>query len=451
MKSRFVTVAIMVLLMTVGGTTIPSGRSSADIDGDTLDEIGGFAVEVTGSARGPWFQVFNGNGTTVLDAFLLNGWTGHKMVTIDIDGDSSDELVVLATRISDGKVMLYAYDDTGTQVASVKLAAAGNTVYSGYDFFPVNYNGGAAVEVAVVKERTSDGKGIYQVWSKSGASFAKQAEGGGTKAPASGITWLAADINADGNEEIVSLYTLNSTGAKRLHYLEPQTSTLIVKKGITASTFSNHQMVAGNFVEGSATGKEVAVVYTKDADDSIRFSVSDETGATLKSGKAYTASPAQHTLLAVKATGGVDQMLFGLVRGDGKTLFRVFDVTAAPTKIGSASVFGSTEQVVDWLVGNFDGNAANGEEIVVGYTRVSDGRIGFAEYARTGGARLANVKGAIPGTFLNAQFLAMRPNNANRDDVVIGVAHPTDQPRMDVWRVNGTQTLTKRIFNADVT
>jgi hypothetical protein len=236
-----------------------------------------------------------------------------------------------------------------------------------------------------------------------------------------------------------------------LRFHEPQTTTILATKQASGSAFSGHQLAVGNFVAGAASGFEVAIgmVFSSGA---VTFKVIDETGTVLKTGSATGPGTFQPTLLTIGTGGATDQLLFGLVRGDGSAFHKVFDVTAAPTKVGgSFATLDATRQVVDWIVGDFNSSAGDGQEIVVGFTTVANGRIGFASWSRTGATKYVSVFAALPGDFINPQFLAMRPRTAFRDDVIIGAAHTTGKPRVDAWNgIAGTQLLTKRIFNEDV-
>jgi hypothetical protein len=368
---------------------------------------------------------------------------------MDLDGDGDDELVILATKINDGSVTLRAYDATGTLVAA-KTLVPDSTTWTGFQMAQINYDGGAHMEVLIGKARVSDGVGLYEVWKQVGSTFTKQATKVSAPPATSNHEYMVLDVNNDGNQEFVVGYTKNADSNRLMRIHEPQGTSVLTTVLASTNTFSDQKMAVGNFDANAGNGQEVAVGLAKVSDGSLRYKVFNEAGTKLLLVGVSAPDSWQYEILAAGDGSGNDSVVFGLTRGsDGKASYKVLD--NAGSTIGGSNVLLNTNQAVAWLAANFDGTAANGDEIVVGYTRVSDGRIGFSAWSRTGGTNLGTVNAAIPGTFINPQFIAMRTQNVTRDDVIIGCAHPTDKPRVDSWRINGTRTLSKRIFNADVT
>jgi len=419
--------------------------ADADINGDGTDEVGAFAVEVTGLARGPWYQVFEADGSLVASQFLSPAFSQYQFLTIDTNGDGSDELVALSIRNSDGAALLEVRAAGGSVLASGFILGG---AFSQHQLFKINYNGGAAEEIGVGFVQTSNGVGSYKVLTVSGNSIVTASSAAITGTPFSSLDWQAGDFDGDSNEEVFVGYRRTSDGAAAYTVWDPQTNTVLGSRFITGSPVTGHQWVVADF-DSTTPGVEILVGFRKVSDGAAAYQVWPETGSVIAS-RFITGSPfSGHDWRAV-ADGTDNQIFVGFRRNsDGAAVYQVWN-PATNTSVGGAFALGGASTLVDWLTGDFDGNAANGGEVLVGFVQNSNGSIGYQQWTRAGVQN--SSKFVLGGTSFNPSFKLLRPSLSSRDDVMIGAVSSTGQPLVQLWNTNGagTQILSKLIFNTDV-
>lgn len=423
------------------------GSVRADITGDGTDEVGAFALEVAGAARGPWYQIHDSDGSIVADHFLRPNFSQFQFLTANVDGSVGDELVILSTRDSDGAAHLEVRAPDGSVMASVFVTGS---AFGNHQLFPIDFDGGTESEIGLGFVRNSDGVGFYQIWALTGLSLTQQHSRAITGAPFGSHRWDAGDFDNDGNEEVFVGFRRNADGAAAYRVWDPQTDSGVGSSFITGSPFSGHQWVVGNF-DNSQPGAEILVGFSRISDGAAAFQVVTVSGAVI--GSRFVTGSAFSDHMWDGISDGIDEQVFvGFVRNsDGAGVFQVWDPTGSLTAPeASPFVTGSAVRVEDWLTGNFDGDASNGEEVAVGFTKTSDGAIGFQQWSRAGtqnGSRFV-----LGGAFGSPHFLGLSPVTMTREDLLVGATGSDGQPIIQLWNTNGAgiQLLSKFIFNGDV-
>lgn len=443
-RIRWAAIGLLAALL-VGSGQMPSVR--ADINGDGTDEVGAFAVEVTGLARGPWYQVWESDGTLVASQFLNPAFSQYQLQTMDVDGNGSEELVIFSVRNSDGAGRIEVRLSGGAVLAQAFVTGA---PFSRHQLFPINYNGGAASEIGLGFDRTSDGVGFYKVLRVTGGTIVEDS-GAAISGPLfSSREWRAGDFDGDGNQEVFLGFRRTSDGAAAYTVWDPQTNTTTGAAFVTGSAFSGHEWVVGNF-DNSQAGDEILIGFNQVSNGAGVFQVRRVNGALV--GGRFISGAGFSEFEWAGISDGTDQQVFvGYIRNsDGASAYAVWDATVGGgTQVGSAFALSGAFQLVEWLTGNFDGNAGNGGEVALGFVQDSNGSIGYAQWTRAGSQNSSRF--VLGGTFFNPTFVGLQPATSARDDLLIGATGSTGQPIVQLWDTNGagTQVLSQAIFNTDV-
>ena len=521
------TLAITAILA-LGGPGI-----AADIDGDGLDELGAFAIEVGGAARGPWLQMFNGTGQRVSNFFLGKELRDIRIRRIDYDADGRDEIVVLAMGAA-GQPLLQVYNGDGARLASVEAAELGARRL---ELFPVEADGQPPMEIGVAYTRgpaagTQEDPlapwptGLAQVWARAPLAPGGLTRGAFFEAIPAGFAdhaWRVVDVEGDGRQELIAGFSLppavllgetKSRGA--LARIWRLAGVALVDE-ITAAgeDFDGAQWLVGDLVE-SSSGEELMVGLRRRLDGVgvMRvFELPSPTGTPPAGGAspwlvARDTTPPAVSDLAWRAirrdrppqlpgeppAADRHHALVGFRLADGAWAYRVWEavvaddsqVDDAPTpsrgrsagamepsvdstpqpgdgapvvaevdagaspSVGGGTILGAEVTVNDWLVGEFDGNPANGDGIVVLFTR-GDRSIGFQHWSQAGLDQLGS--GTLFGpTFIEPRGLAIRAVQPGRDDLAVIARAVSAAPRLELWEVNGpgTRLLTRNVLGPNV-
>jgi hypothetical protein len=413
---------------------------NADIDGDGSDELGAFAVETSGMARGPWMQVYQANGAKVVDLFLATDHEAFQFANIDTAGSGAQDIVVLSRRNSDGATRLEVVDHAGTVVAGEFIAPGG---FENWQLFKVNRDGGGVEEIGVGFTRTLDGAAYYQIYRRIGGSLNLLASKNVSSSGFGGHVYRAADFDADGNDEIFIGFERLADGATLYQTWEPQSNTLISARSLTNSNFSNHKFVVGNF-DGGVNGDEILIGF-EHADGRGFYWVIDELGTTIGLRAVAANTFVNFDWQAINA-GATDLVFVGMQRAsDNRPLYVLWNpVTGSMVAARFAAGTGFT--LLQWVTGNFDGNVGNNHEILAGFLRDSNGATVFQTFTQSG--VLVGGGTALGGDFLDPEFVAVRAGATH--NLYIGARLSGGAPVIQVWAGNGTLLLGRFIFNDDV-
>ena len=509
-------------LMMLGGAGI-----AADIDGDGLDELGAFAIEDRGAARGPWLQMFNGGGQTVSNFFLDKQLRDIRIRRIDYDGDGRDEIVVLGKR-ADGQPLLQVYNADGVRLAMVQAAERGARRL---ELFPVEVDGQPPVEIGVAYTRGPAAgvaedpfapwpTGLAQTWARAPLAAGGLTRGAFFEAIPPGFAdhaWRVVDVEGDGRQELIAGYSLSPA----LLAGEPASRGALARiwrlagvglvDEITAAgeDFDGAQWLVGDLVE-SSPGEELMVGLRRRLGGVgvMRvFELPSPAGGASPWLVTRDATPPGVTELAWRTIRRdplpaiPDQptppdrhhALVGFRLADGAWAYRVWEAVVAedspiedePTpsrardaggaepaaasspplgdpgtlldaapgaspSVGGGTILGAEVTVNDWLVGEFDANPANGDGIVVLFTR-GDRSIGFQHWSQAGLTQLGS--GSLFGpAFIEPRGLAIRAVQPGRDDLAVIARAVSAAPRLELWNVNGpgTRLLTKGVLGPNV-
>lgn len=438
--ARFLMVAIVGLLLLVPST----GELRADIDGDGLDEIGAFAVEVSGASRGNWYQVWDSNAASVASQFLLSAFSNFQFLNADLNNNGQDELVIFAVRNSDGAGLLQFRGAGGGILASKFVTGS---PFGQHHIFSLDNNGDGRREVGLGFARNSDGVAFYQVWAMAGANIVQVASRALTGGTFAGHQWGAGDFDNDGNDEVFTGFTRLSDGAGAYKVWDPQTDTLVGSSFVTGGGFSDFQWIVQNFAGSGAD--EVMAGYRRDSDGAAAYKVLSAAGVVVGSSFVTGGAYGNHAWRAVQIpSASLYRVFVGFTRtSDGVSGYQAWTV-ATGTKAASGFILGGGNTVANWMTGDFDGNPTTGGEFAVGYIQNSSGSIGLQ--TRRLNATVLSSQFVLGGSFVNPQFVVLRPFLTGRDDVLVGAQKVGGSPLFRVYRFDGTQLVSKFIFNNDV-
>ncbi len=457
-----------------------SGGAS-DIDGNGLDELGAFAIETQGQARGPWLQLYSGTGQTISSFFLGPGVHDVQIQKIDYDGDGLDEVVTVAIAPS-GQRLLEVRNAGGTLLASVVAAEPGAQRLA---LFEIDIDGLPPAEIGLAYTRGGPGisdpfvplaAGLVQVW-----RHAPGTPGGLTKishlevipAGFADHTWMVADVGGDGRQELVAGYSeppsllagdpaSHGAVARVVRPLIGLPATEIV---VADAAFDSVQWVVGDFVEANP-GQELMAGLRRRSDGVGVLRVLDLSGQLANPRLVeLDATPLGATELSWRAirrdqpspqpgqppAPESHRALVGFRQANGAWGFRVWETTTpVVSSIGGGTVLGAAAIVNDWIVGEFDATTTNGDSIVVLFTR-GDRSIGFQQWGQAGFTQLGAATLFGPN-FIEPRAVAIRAIQAGRDDLAIIARVVSQAPRLELWNVAGpgNRILVKTVLGPDV-
>lgn len=460
--------------------SVVAGGAPADVDGDGLDEIGVFAVEAGGRARGPWFQLYRANGTLVSGFFLEAGMSDFHIRRIDVDADPLQEVVVLAVDAA-GVPVLEVRDGDGSSLGRQQVAETGAVELM---LFALEVDGGGAAEIGIGYSRPGSaamgsmsdpeepplGPGFFEIWSL--GSTGGLVRGGGTEVIPDGFAnpeWRALDADGDGIEEVLAGYTqapvsrsqraADATGAaadpgSAAHFrVVNADGTLVAETTVAADDFDDAQWVVGDFLEDHP-GDELLVGLRRKRDGAAIGRLFDA-ASQLRSVKASPPGASELTWDSIagpapSAAGGNEpvregpaerQVFVGYRLENGPWEYGVWDwPDATPVRVGGGAILGAGVQVREWLTADFDGRAANGGEVVTVYTFGGDRSTHFQHWSRAGFMNRGSGR-LFDGTFIEIRARPVEAARAGRRDLLV-VGRPVGEaPRLALWNVNGSGKL----------
>ncbi len=420
---------------------VPLVPVQADINGDGLDDLGAFAVEVTGPARGPQYQIHTGAGTLLADKFLGVNTTGHSFLS-----PSTGELSITYSVISTGVQRLERRVAGGGLAAKTTVS---NDSFGSHKMFDIEWDGAGERETGFCKAKVSSGISFYQIYRRTGGVitklFSKAISGGAWTT----LDCLAGDVTGDGQQEIIQIFRRDADGAFGYQVFN-MAGTRLVKKWVAASGTYQKAFLGDFSVAGGAwTGVEIAIGYLRPS-GTAKFSVYNEAGTRLIAKALTTASWVSQQWETMPDGTGRDDVFLGYTNASTGVGKYIIWNPVTNTKVAGKTMTTGAWNIVEWIVGNFDGNAANGYEPGLGRIRISDSVIGFHVRNRAGSVVLSS-KTALTAAYVNPQFEAIIAVVAGNHSVWIGAAKVAGRPIIKLYNANGgALELSMNILSSDV-
>jgi len=437
----------LVILLAFAAFLLLPGQTRSDITGDGTDEIGVFGVELAGRARGPWYQVYDADGSLLSSKRILANFHAFQFVPIDTDGDGTDELVLLAIRNSDGAAFLQVRSASGVLLVHECVTEGDAT---GHQLFAVNSDGGSAVEIGIGFTSGPKALGNYGVWKRSGSTLTRISSSKLSGKKYTSRQWRAADFDGDGKDEIFVGHIHRVKRSAEFLIGDPETESELWSVVVTGSTHWGHQWVVGDFDLGNA-GMEVLVGTKRSGSVDAWLHVYHADGSLVGEGAVTGSYHTGHEWGLIN-NGTVDLVFVAFKRvSDRVSMYEVWDPSGAtPTRLSHQKI-SAAYNVEQWLTGNFDGVAANGDEVMVGFRRLSDGAIGFQVWDRGGSASLT-TRLAYKEEFTSPHFLCLSSMDPDRHELLIRARRVDGNPKIQLWDTRGprgTRLLKRSILNAD--
>lgn len=342
-------------------TTLP------DVNADGIEDIavireGSILAEIRSGSNGVLLKTIT---------FLSDAFTPISTVALaDADGNGAVELGLLATRNSDGRILV--------EIRNVTGAESPRSVWFAPDHTPVavtvvedDADDNGIPELAVLSTRDSDGRGLVEVKNAFGATNPRALWAGAGLTPSD--VEVVADKDANGVPEIAVLSTRDSDGRIVVEIKNAAGATLP-----TAVWFApGHTAIDLVAVDDKDSNgiPEVAVLSCRDIDGRNVVEIKNASGPTAPSAVWFAAG---HTATGVHQVDDADNngipevAVLSTRDSDGRILVEVKNAAGAtnPNPVWYSSGFSSNGFHV---LSDSDGNSI--EEVLVLMRRNSDGRI----------------------------------------------------------------------------
>lgn len=477
----------LAVLMRGNGAAVP------DVDANGLDEIGAFAIEDAGLARGPWLQLYDGAGAGIGSFFLEQQLSDVHIVKIDVDGNGADEIAVLGMAAS-GQPLLQVRNAAGVVLASASVAEPGATRLA---LFPIDIDGFAPAEIGIAYTRATTasaqdplapwGAGVMQVWALATVAPGGMFRAAHVEAIPAGFAehaWRVIDGNGDGAQELLAGYSLAPsllTGEPTSHgavarVFVPLGGLLLAEIPVADNAFDGAQWLVGDFV-AAAAGEELLVGLRRRLDGVGVARVYDPYGGLqapqggLSPLVTLAATPPSASELSWRAprrprplplpgqqpAAELHHVLVGFRQADRTWAFRVWattppaaGTTMPPLPLGGGTVLGGDAEVNDWIVGELDGDPTTGDGLAVLLTR-GDRSIAFQHWAQAGFTPLAAATLFDP-TFIGPRASAIRAASPGREDLAVIARRVGEAPRLELWNLGAPagRLFTRSVLGPDV-
>jgi len=346
---------------------LPIAVPLPDVNSDGVEDVGvvrdgSILAEVRSGANGALLKNLE---------FFSDAFTPITAAALpDADGNGVAELAVLATRNSDGRIAVEMRNITGAENPRTVWFAANHTPVA-MTVVDSDADGNGVVELAVLSQRNSDGRGLVEVKNAFGATNPKAIWAG------AGLTSthveLIPDKDSNGIDEIAILSTRDSDGRIVAEIKNAAGATLP-----TAVWFApGHTAIDITAVDDKdANGvPEVAVLSTRNSDGRNVVEIKNAAGATAPSAVWFAPG---HTAMQVEQFhdedgNGVSEVAVLSTRdSDGRILVEIKNVTGAtlPNALWYPPAYTARNFAT---IADTDGNGI--DEALVLLIRNSDGRI----------------------------------------------------------------------------
>jgi hypothetical protein len=417
----------------------------------TNQRIGAFANEYRGPGRGPWYQAYAADGTPIASVFLDDGFRGYQAGYFDTGGGGTGNLVTLMQYTRD--IHGWTYIDVRAPDGSILVpkVLVTNGCYYLHQLFGFQNGSGPAEEIGVGYLQGhcagSPGSEMFEAFNGSLTGLGSPL-GMGTPLYQD-YRFLAGDFDNDGQDEVVLALARPSTGAAYFEIWDPRTRTRIAQRVVHGGGFSNVNWVVGDF-DDATPGVELLAGSVRESDGAMVYTVWDEYGLLdaqvvgLPADSGTQWQPSASHWHSIRGTSH-DLVLVGFTRkSDGRPGFQVWDPATGALVVGKYAL-GPGFTPIQWVTANFDGNAANGDEMVLGFRRDDNNRVGFIAFDQAGA--ILGVKMILSSSFPRIQFLPLQAYAPGRDDLLVGALRYGAAPVIQVWRANGVQLLQRTIFH----
>lgn len=398
------------------------------------------APELDGAGRGAWVQSYNEKGKRALNFFAGNKFAGLQAVIMDTDGNEKTEPVFVGTETS-GAAELQLRSSKGGLQDRKPVSASGSVLTH---IVPVEYDGERGVEIGIAYV-AKNGTGRFAVWGLKGKKLQRMAdERSIIDAKSTSHQWLPVDSDGDGRQEIAATYAAPSGKGSKLRVFDPRTGETLVNKTVLKASFDQAGWTLGDF-DPDTRGDELLVGYRKKSNGFFKVLAGD--GTVLSTSKSISAKPLQamRPLPSRPGPKGTvrDLVFVGFARPNGDAAFEVWDPSKKKAKrIGGGTVASSDYEVLTWQVGEFDGDADNGAEIVVVTRDLGDRNIGFQMFGQ-GGKKLGDRVQVFDSNYIAASAIPIVFARKGRDDLALMARTIGGIPQVQVWNVNGAVLLKK--------
>jgi hypothetical protein len=270
-------------------------------------------------------------------------------------------------------------------------------------------------------------------------------------------SWLAGDLDGDGADEILVGHSLESGRGGYLRVLDPTTGKLITSRIAVDESFVDVEWGTADFISADL-GSEIIAAGRRRKTGAGSVRVFDGSGAPLALARAtptgtlqmtcrHVTAPRATTPSEAAAQGG--RVLVGYQRGNESWNYGIWEVDRGrPRCVASEKVVGDGYEVREWLTGNFDGKARNGDEVVAVFTDLADRSIGFVAIAADG--TVGDPVTVLDGNYIEPRATVVKATEPGRDDVLILARRPTGRPTLVIWSVDGIELLRLDLLSSGV-
>ncbi len=428
----------------VSGASAHLPGRTRNLVGDDLQTLGANSIEFRGSARGAWSQAYNDKGKRVWNFFAGKKFTAMYTTTVDTDGKGKAEVLFLGG-LDTGVRELQLRSDKGA-LRDRKTVGAAGTLRS--QLFALRYDGTRGDEIGIATT-AKKGTGHLTVWgtSASGKKLQKLADHAVIGAKSAFHQWLRLDTDNDGSDEVVAAYSGGNGRGSTLLIVDPRSGKTLLNKKVLSAGFDEALWTVGDF-DSARPGGELLVGYRKTRSRAF-FKVLAANGNQLSKSGAIAADPVLGwgTIRSRPGPKGAVRRLVvvGFTRPNGDAAFEVWDPSRKKAKrVGGGTVAGKEYEVLGAFPQEFDGNADNGDEIVVVTRHLGDGNVGFQMFGRDGKASGSRVQ-VFDGSYAQIGAAGIVFARKGRKDLALMGRKFDAPPEIQVWNVKGAVLLKKLV------
>lgn len=433
-----------VLLIAI--TILLAAPAAADLDGDGLAEIGVLGVEREGKARGPWFQAYSGAGSRLVNLFLGDQFDSFRVLTADLLGEGRDEIVALGFDEGGAGARIQLLDGNGRRVDVLDVQEDQEVDRAA--LFTLDVEGDGTLEIGI--GTVTEGGAVRLLLARVVDGSLQEVASHVLANDLFDEVWLAGDVDGETGDELLIGHNGEAGNRPAFLLVEPGSGAILADRSVGRAAFRDPTWLLSDVIADRPGAEVVAGIRKRNGLGFLR--VFDAAGKRHMSFKATPRRASDHHWLeATPAAADAPGIVVAYRASNGQPAYRLWDLSEArPTLTAANEVLDSDAGVEQWLAADFDGRAANGQELVAVY-RTAERAIRFARFDLVGGE--AQAGGALlDANHFDPRARAIRATSVDRYDLLVVAPRVDERPSLVLYDTDGagTRLLDLNVLGPDV-